>query len=131
MKYLKRFNESIENDITQECEDILLELTDDEIEIKMYSSIGTLNIFLGDQLGGTISSPALYDFSKFKNSFEHLFSYMKEQGFILSEVSVWESWEKSPIIYNKRKRYNDINAFANDMESLNDICNIKMEFIKY
>ena len=33
MKYLKRFNESIEDDIVEECKDILLPLVDDGIII--------------------------------------------------------------------------------------------------
>ena len=77
MKYLKRFNESIEDDIVEECKDILLPLVDDGIiidVIKVGKRYGRIFIKISvDRLP--------YNLIKYTDDLEHLNSYLESEGY--------------------------------------------------
>jgi len=106
MKYLKKFNESVVlSEIKNTCKDILLELSDKGVEYKIYE-------YKGSSLHHTHTKDKWRDskdiirveisngtdtvkLKEFESEFSHLFSYLKEEGFELSNNSYFEnnSWE--------------------------------------
>lgn len=106
MKYLKKFNESSEfNNIISECKDILLELSDKDIKYKVYGYKGA-KIFNEETFVDVIRVELEDQNKSFKLKdmdlmFEHLFSYMESEGFILGkdsyfENSSWDAYEACP-----------------------------------
>ena len=97
MKYLKSFNESTSefNNIISECKDILVELGDKGIEYNVYGYRGVLIFESGtnkDLIRVEVGNQ--YNVVKLKDMdlmFEHLFSYMESEGFILGKDSYYEN----------------------------------------
>ena len=77
MKYLKRFNESIE-DMKLECEDILIPLIDDDMKIRIVRNeiMNNIQIIITD-LNSKIKTTSNI------SSLEHLFSYLESNKFRL------------------------------------------------
>ena len=92
-----KMNESTSefNNIISECQDILIELSDKDIKYRVYGYKGAkilgeetfvdvVRVELGDQ----------YNVVKLKDMdlmFEHLFSYMESEGFVLGKDSYYEN----------------------------------------
>jgi hypothetical protein len=106
MKYLKRFNESVYlqlPNIRNTCKDILLELSDRGIRYEIYgyegvhkegSTIDIIRVEIGDE---NIS----VKLKEFELELQHLLSYLKEEGFELSNNSyfqndTWDYYESCP-----------------------------------
>jgi len=106
MKYLKRFNESVYlqlPNIRNTCKDILLELSDRGIRYEIYGYEGVhkedstrdiIRVEIGDE---NIS----VKLKEFELELQHLLSYLKEEGFELSNNSyfqndTWEYYESCP-----------------------------------
>lgn len=106
MKHLKRFNESVYlqlPNIRNTCKDILLELSDRGIRYEIYgyedvhkegSTIDIIRVEIGDE---NIS----VKLKEFELELQHLLSYLKEEGFELSNNSyfqndTWEYYESCP-----------------------------------
>jgi hypothetical protein len=106
MKHLKRFNESVYlqlPNIRNTCKDILLELSDRGIRYEIYGYEGVhkedstrdiIRVEIGDE---NIS----VKLKEFELELQHLLSYLKEEGFELSNNSyfqndTWEYYESCP-----------------------------------
>jgi hypothetical protein len=106
MKHLKRFNESVYlqlPNIRNTCKDILLELSDRGIRYEIYgyedvhkegSTIDIIRVEIGDE---NIS----VKLKEFELELQHLLSYLKEEGFELSNNSyfqndTWDYYESCP-----------------------------------
>ena len=110
MKYLKSYKifESVVShvdEVIEECRDILLPIEDDLIRLHVYlndsylvrsrSNEEIVVIDVGDEYIDKI-----VDFQHYKDSFEHLFSYLKEQGFKLDKSRAYTSWKTSHEAFN-------------------------------
>jgi hypothetical protein len=106
MKHLKRFNESVYlqlPNIRNTCKDILLELSDRGIRYEIYgyedvhkedSTRDIIRVEIGDE---NIS----VKLKEFELELQHLLSYLKEEGFELSNNSyfqndTWDYYESCP-----------------------------------
>jgi hypothetical protein len=99
MKYLKRFNESSigsvyehsheVSTIINDCKDILIDLSDNNITCKVWvSGSGSIIVQIGDDNLFT-------SLRNMSDTFDHLFSYLESFGYLMSNKSFWEgdSWE--------------------------------------
>jgi hypothetical protein len=106
MKYLRKFNESVYlqlPNIRNTCKDILLELSDRGIRYEIYGYEGVhkedstrdiIRVEIGDE---NIS----VKLKEFELELQHLLSYLKEEGFELSNNSyfqndTWDYYESCP-----------------------------------
>ena len=92
MRYLKRFNESIEDDIIEECKDILLPIVDDGIEVNVKLGDLSPNSFFTDvdkwitysQIKITIGQfyhNTTFTLGKYIHEMEHINSYLESNGY--------------------------------------------------
>lgn len=89
MQYLKSFNESTSDYIKEECQEILFEISDYGIKVVVTNDEDYIDIVISDD---ELEVPL----KKFKLTFEHLFSFLEENGFKLDEsVSTYSgsSWD--------------------------------------
>jgi len=120
-------------DVRNNCEDILLELSDKGFEYKVYGSEANKNtnrpfldkdlirISIGDQL-------RIIKLKDFELEFEHLLSYLKEEGFILEkdsyyENSMWENYECCPMCNSEYVFLKDDCRYTKKCEDCNHIGN--------
>lgn len=89
MKYLKPFNESVENDIKSDIEDILTELIDDGFRFKISDKLGWSDHSNEDKIIVDIFKTDKYGFIYLNNIFNdvkevilRLTDYMNDQGYI-------------------------------------------------
>ena len=128
MKYLKRFNESYQYiaDVRSNCEDILLPFSDKGVEYEIYGYEGvregdSIKEMIRIEIGGERNSEESYKTVKLKDyelEFDHLLSYLKEEGFVLGgnsyfENSSWEYYECCP------KCGSEIVSPPDDLQSMN------------
>ena len=88
MKHLKRFNESSIDDIINDCKDILIDLSDNNITYKVwvsgrFSGSGSIIVDIGDDDDNSISLMNMSD------TFEHLISYLESFGYLFSKKSFY------------------------------------------
>jgi hypothetical protein len=106
MKHLKRFNESVYlqlPNIRNTCKDILLELSDRGIRYEIYGyegvhKEGSTRDIIRVEIGDENISVKL---KEFELELQHLLSYLKEEGFELSNNSyfqndTWDYYESCP-----------------------------------
>ena len=88
MKYLKRFNESATNEITNDCKDILIDFTDNGYFIDSYLRSNTLIVEIGDEL-------KMIKLHEFEESLERLLYFLSSEGYSLTGKSYVQNdnWE--------------------------------------
>ena len=97
MKYLKKFNES-NNTIVSDCEDILIDLADDDI--KYVVTLGNDDI-ISIGIGTMQGYYKRVELKKYGENFERLFHYLESLGYKLNpssyyEADGWEYYERCP-----------------------------------
>lgn len=111
MKYLKLYSlfESIDNsdieDIKLDCEDILIDLKDRDINYFVYGAQDDLKRIISIDIGGNPMKRYTYPRTNIepkhlKLSIEHLISYLKDKGFVFSygchSNEDWDYYESCP-----------------------------------
>ena len=95
MKYLMKFNESLE-DIVQDCKYILIDLADDGIEYDTYISKSTRWGVSSDNIIIEIGDNEKFiELKKYVDNFNHLFDHLESLGYVLSKSSYYrgDSWD--------------------------------------
>jgi len=92
MRYLKLY-EQFDNEIIRDCKDILIDLSDDDIEYEVGGD-KILIINIGDNI-------KRIELKKYADNFLRLFDYLESLGYILSEKSYyegdgWDYYERCP-----------------------------------
>lgn len=98
MKYLRRFNESIDNQLEEDCKYILSELSDKGFIVIISQDE---NILLIDIESRTNSDDDYIKLKEYKLDFEHLLSFLKSNGYVLQKDSyvtndTWDPIESCP-----------------------------------
>lgn len=90
MKYLKRFNESATNEITNDCKDILIDFTDNGYFIDSYLNKNSDSIIV--EIGDETKMIKLHEFEE---SLERLLYFLSSEGYSLSRRSYVQNdtWE--------------------------------------
>lgn len=86
MKYLKRFNEAVNElvSIRKTCEEILLPLVDDDIRVGLWSYEGGDSDYNKDAIRIDIGDAYQFIFlKKFESEIDHLLDYLNDEGFKL------------------------------------------------
>lgn len=98
MKYLRRFNESIDNQLEEDCKYILSELSDKGVIVIVNNHKVGLYIELESR---TNSDNDYIKLKEYKLDFEHLLSFLKSNGYVLQKDSyvtndTWHTIERCP-----------------------------------
>lgn len=98
MKYLRRFNESIDNQLEEDCKYILSELSDKGVIVIVNNNKIGLYIELESR---TNSDNDYIKLKEYKLDFEHLLSFLKSNGYVLQKDSyvtndTWDPIERCP-----------------------------------
>jgi hypothetical protein len=94
MKYLRSFNESVEN-VINDCQDILIDLADDGIKYKTsiifhHKSSPRFGDAKGDIVIRIGDNVKRIELKKYEDNFERLFDYLESLGYHLGESSYYE-----------------------------------------
>lgn len=93
MRYLKRFNES-SNEIIQDCKDILIDLSDDNIDCDFYIT-QKLNLSIKSKYHEVLifkigDNNKEIDLNKYSDNFERLFEFLDSMGYELTNNSYYQ-----------------------------------------
>jgi hypothetical protein len=102
MKYLRRFNENIDQSVIDECKDILLELEDNGF-ITSISSYFNTGVSIGKEHNKNwiqfyFSKKEEFDYSDIEDVVERLKLFLSEYGLKIDWMSPKEISEQRPII---------------------------------
>ena len=92
MKYLRRFNESIDNQLEEDCKYILSEMSDKGVIVIVNNNKSGLYIELESR---TNSDNDYIKLKEYKLDFEHLLSFLKSNGYVLQKDSyvINDTWD--------------------------------------
>ena len=118
MKYLKKFNESISSDIINDCKDILIDLSDDNIKYKFINDPEIIMIEI-------FSDEKIIDLKKYEDPIKRINDYLESLGFNLSLFSYYkkdgEILELCPICNSSYVKSGPSYSICTDCEYSGDI----------
>jgi hypothetical protein len=101
MRYLRKYENY--SDIITECEYIMLDLTDDDIDVKIAKK-GEYHQIKGDFIQFWITGK--FTTSEYIDTFDHLNGFLESKGYKYYSNSIYDTYEKRRNSFYDRRKLN-------------------------